>query len=110
MLEKQIEKAILNYLTTWCGFFAWKNHTTGIYSKERNQFLKSRNKYALKGVSDIIAITHSGKVLFIEVKSKKGRMSKDQKLFEDKVKEYKGHYVVARSVEDVMDYLNEVGV
>ena len=102
--EKQIERAILDHLNNWAGCFAWKNHTTGIWSQERKQFLKPRNKYAIKGVSDIICITPMGVVVFIEVKSKKGRISKDQELFLDKIEDHNGYAFVARSVDEVIDY------
>ena len=106
-LEKQIERAILDYLNVWLGYFAWKNHTTGIYSKERRQYLRPTGKYALRGVSDIICVTPTGKVVFIEVKSAKGRVSDEQKEFISRVAECNGYAFVARSIDDVIDYYKE---
>jgi len=47
----------------------------------------------------------SGEVLYIEVKSPTGVQSKDQIQFEKDVKASDNHYILARSVEDVNDYI-----
>jgi len=101
MLEKEIEKQILDYLTLK-GFYAWKNPTIGLFDTKRGKFRKPNNKYLISGVSDIIAIKQ-GKVYFIEVKTDKGRQTPNQKLFESNIDVNGGVYILARSIEDLKD-------
>jgi len=58
-----------------------------------------------KGVSDIIGI-YKGRMLAIEVKTRRGRVSEYQQRFIDAVKRHGGIAFIARSVEDVMDALD----
>jgi hypothetical protein len=89
--EKDIKKAILDYLRL-LDWFCWSNYQTmGSY----------------KGVSDITA-TKDGITLWIEVKTKTGIQSQYQEKFEKDIKNYGGHYLIARSVEDVADYIEEL--
>jgi len=60
---------------------------------------------AYKGICDIISIKN-GIVLFIEVKSKNGKLSQNQIEFGHNIKENFGHYIVARCFEDVEKYIN----
>ena len=56
-----------------------------------------------KGLCDRIAIKN-GKVLFIEYKSQKGRLTSDQEKFKKYIEMHGGIYVEARSYEDVTKY------
>lgn len=53
----------------------------------------------MAGVSDLIVVIE-GEVLFIEVKTPKGRQSDKQKAFEKKVKDLNHVYEIVRSLED----------
>jgi Holliday junction resolvase len=53
-----------------------------------------------KGISDLIAIKN-GRVLFIEVKTPRGRQSDYQKEFERRVTEKGGQYAVIRSLDEI---------
>lgn len=59
-----------------------------------------------KGGSDVIGITSSGKFFAIEVKTPKGRTSKEQDSFLSRVKEQGGIAGVARSPKDALDLLS----
>lgn len=59
-----------------------------------------------KGIPDIYAIK-GGRSLWIEGKTAQGRQSEHQLQFEDEIKAHGGEYLVARSVDDVMEYLRE---
>jgi len=58
------------------------------------------------GFSDLVAMGH-GQILFIEVKTPKGRLSEYQKLFGSAVTNNYGTYLVWRSVTDAWDWLVE---
>jgi len=53
-----------------------------------------------KGLPDRIAIKDS-RVLFLEIKTLKGKQSEGQIEFEKIIKSYGGEYYVVRSIEDV---------
>lgn len=60
--------------------------------------------YGQKGLCDLIAM-RDGTVVFIEVKSPKGRQTMDQKILQQRIEEAGGAYILARSVEDVKGFL-----
>ena len=55
---------------------------------------------AYKGISDLIAL-RQGRVLFIEVKTPRGKQSEEQIMFENAIRSSGGEYILARSVTDV---------
>ena len=99
--EGLIKRAICDYLSTKKDVFFWVNESVGIFDPRRKIFLKKNSKYQIKGVSDILGIWE-GQPIAIEVKSEKGRVSPDQKIFLERFKKEGGIAFVARSVEDAM--------
>lgn len=99
ILEKEIENNILRYLGS-INIFAWKTKTVGTFDQRLGKFRKSSPMYK-KGVADIVGILPDGKLLAIEVKSQKGRLSPEQKIFLSEITSRGGVAFVARSVEDV---------
>lgn len=82
--ESDIQATIRDWLQ-WHGWYVWKNHQT----------LGSH-----RGLADLTAVK-DGRVVFIEVKTARGRLSEHQKRFRDDLVRAGGTYIVARSVEDV---------
>ncbi len=72
----------------YSGFFCFKIH-------------QSLGSY--RGICDLIAIK-DGHVVFIEVKTPKGRLSKHQEKFREDIEAHGGRYVVARCIEDLEGY------
>jgi hypothetical protein len=93
-MSQQPETKIKNEIKKWLNLFNWFC------------FPILQGMGAYKGISDIIAIKN-GTVLFIEVKTPKGKQSEYQMKFEDMIKNYGGHYLIARSYRDVEDYIND---
>jgi len=60
------------------------------------------------GLSDMIVV-YRGEAFFIELKSKTGRVSKEQIAFLDSVSRAGAHHMVCRSVEDVESFLRDFG-
>ena len=75
----------------------------GIYHWKVWQGPMSKN-----GVSDILGILPGGRLLAVEVKTNRGRVSPLQQLFLDAINRYGGLGFVARSVEDVRREVNHV--
>lgn len=97
MTEKQIENNILCFLE-FVGIYAWKNQSVGIYDPVKKIYRKSNNRFHKKGVADILGII-DGKFLAIEVKTPKGTISPEQRVFITKINESGGVAFVARSVQ-----------
>jgi len=102
--EQQIETAIINYLRVR-GIFAFKVFNGGSFNEKRGRYLFGRNR--TKGVSDIIAC-HRGRFIAIEVKSASGRMSDDQIRWQVEAQQAGALTLVARSVQDVHRFFDEV--
>ena len=106
--EAQIQKAILQ-------FGAYKKilmHRinvigTPLHKAGKTIYRPSKNK----GMADIHATVLVGDIpvsVWLEVKTKKGRISENQKAFNEVIKSYGGFYYVVRSIEDVELALAEV--
>ncbi len=102
-LEKPIENEILSFLRT-IGVYCWKNQSVGIFDARKKIYRKSKNPYHLNGVSDILGVIQ-GRFLAIEVKSKHGVVSDDQRVFIRKTLDEGGIAFVSRSVEQTAQQL-----
>jgi len=100
MIEKEIEKQILDYLSLLPECFVWKCNNFGTYGK----FRKAKSKHIINGVSDILGI-YKGRFLAIEVKTKTGKTSTEQDQFLENIRIQGGISFVARSLEEVKEYL-----
>jgi Holliday junction resolvase len=85
MSEKALTKAIRDLLKS-LGIWHWKNHG---------------GPMGAKGVADILGC-YGGRMLAIEVKTDRGRLSDDQQRFLDNVNAAGGIAFVAKSVDDVI--------
>ena len=88
------------------GIYCWRNNSTGIYDQKRKSF-RTKSKYDINGVSDICGVLPDGKALFIEVKTKKGKLSPAQKKFLQMVKDLGGIAFKADCLKDVKDELSQ---
>lgn len=99
--EKQVEKAILDFLSTIQGCKAWKNHTTGIFDPQKKIYRSLKGRYSGKGSADILCCI-GGWFVAIEVKRPEGSVtSLDQYKFLDEIRNAGGIAFVAKSVDDV---------
>ena len=65
-----------------------------------------KNMGYVKGQPDLVAVLNN-KVVFIELKTDKGRQSKEQKAVEQEIKNRGVDYIVVRSLEDLQNYLKK---
>lgn len=99
--EVVIQKHILEYLR-FIGSVAGKTKTMGVMRHGRYSF----DPMTFRGYPDITAF-YKNKLYFIEVKSDTGRQSEHQLAFEALCKSANIPYILARSVEDVEQALNQ---
>lgn len=64
------------------------------------------------GVADLVICADNGRVLFVEMKTSKGKQSPNQKEFESKVSELGFKYIICRSTDDFIEkvklWVNEI--
>ena len=93
--ESQIQKGVINWLL-YHKCFVWRNNT-GSYETAAGHYVS----YGFKGSPDIVGMLPNGRFLGVEVKTVIGKQNKDQKIFEQRVKECGGIYIIARSIDDL---------
>lgn len=101
--EKAIENEILSFLKS-VGCYCWKNQSVGIFDPTKKVFRRSNNVHHIRGVSDVLGII-SGRLLAIEVKSEKGRLTDEQRVFLRRINEEGGIGIVGRSARGVAQEL-----
>jgi len=79
----------------------WRNNSQGTYDPSAGQF-RQMTGHARKGVADIIGVLPGGRALFIEVKSKGGRLSSEQSEF---IKEVSNTGALAFMADDLKSCL-----
>lgn len=99
--EKELVNDILDYLRA-LGIFAWRQNTGAM--KIQNRLVR----FGIPGMADIIGVLPNGRFLAIEVKTKGNKPTLYQKDFINRIKTNNGVAIVAYSVEDVKEKLEEV--
>jgi hypothetical protein len=78
--------------------------SVGQFEAKRGIFRRQRGRWASKGVADILGCI-AGHFVAIEVKSKTGVLSNDQRLYLEQVNRAGGTGFVARSAQEVVNHL-----
>lgn len=95
--EKATQRAILDYLEL-SGIFHWRNNTGGFKDTSGHFY-----RFGAVGSPDIFAVlAPTGRIVGIEVKDGKGRVTDSQLAFGRKLQSLGGLYIVARSLDDVL--------
>ena len=107
--EAQIQKTILQWAALYNRILMHRINVIGtpLHKAGKTIYRPSTNK----GMADIHATVMVNKIpvsVWLEVKTKKGRISANQKAFKDSVEAAGGFYYVVRSIEDVMLVMKEV--
>lgn len=102
--ESDIQNAILDYLQYRknCGkdYVFWRQNNTAIFDPGIGGGFRRMPKYGRKGTPDIFLMV-LGKVIFLEVKTKIGELSKEQKELKNDCFRLKIDYYVVRGIDDV---------
>lgn len=111
--ETKIQRAIMIALSE-AGCLVFRNETSGAWvgkvahktGQQVTLDCAKMIKFGLAiGSSDLIGITPDGRFLAVEVKTPKGRPTKEQLNFIEQVRNAGGIAGIARSVEDALDLL-----
>ena len=101
--EQGVLNAVMKVLlmhpnVAWCARF-----NNGGFKDARGQFVR----FGFAGCSDILGQMVDGRLLAVEVKASKGRLTDDQEFFLAKVRANGGISGVARSIEDALAIVGE---
>lgn len=91
--------------------FSWVNQSVGIFDPIKRCYRKNTSKFHVNGISDITIIVKKrtcALVCFVELKSKNGKQTDSQKIFENNVKEKKGIYLVVNSLSVLINEINRI--
>jgi len=111
LTESQIQMQIVQALQAMgVMFFSVPNEALGKINHrgDRNRMMRLKSMGLLSGVSDLVVVLKN-KIVFLEVKTAKGRQSKSQKDFEHRVTLLGHEYHVVRSVDDVISIVDSTG-
>jgi hypothetical protein len=109
ILEKDIQREICEWLEKR-SFLFWRSNNIPVFGTNnagRKQF-RSLPKYTPKGLPDIMLVVR-GKLVGIEVKCTT-KQSEDQKIFQDRLELAGGIYILAFSLVDVTNFLDDIGI
>ncbi|WP_010261112.1 VRR-NUC domain-containing protein [Treponema primitia] len=101
--ESKVLRACLKFLEDM-GFYVWRNGVGAVQIRP-GQFYR----FGKPGSSDILGVLPGGKILAVECKADKGRLSDNQKEFLKAVESLGGVVVVAKGTKDVEKILHERG-
>ena len=103
--ERDVVREVLLAVGSLPSVRCWRNNTGTLVVQDR------RVAFGLRGSSDVLGVVGpSGRLLAIECKSDRGRMTSHQRAFAEMVVRFGGLHVVARSAADALDALASAGV
>ena len=83
---------------------AWAERMNSGAAKIGNRFVR----FGWKGAPDVLGQMKDGRLIGVEVKAKKGRLSSDQEIFLERIQESGGIAFVARDCNDVIRNLEVI--
>ncbi len=96
MTESEIQKDIIQYLKSIdCMVF-----------RMNSGYIRKNVKLSPPGTPDLLVITKSGIVIWIEVKTETGQLNAKQEIMHLKLLKHKQIVFVCRSVDDIKEKLN----
>ena len=104
--EGYVVKSCLDYLAVR-GIYAWRSNT-GVARPERRDGSRGFVRFGHVGSADILGVMPGGRFLGIECKAPRGNLSRHQLEFGQRVRADGGIYMVVRSVDDLIEQLQEL--
>lgn len=95
--ESGVVKACLEYLALR-GIWAWRSNNVPVFDPAKKIY---RRFNGMMGVPDILGILTGGQFLGVECKTKSGKLSPDQLLFQHNASRLGALYIVARGIDDL---------
>lgn len=107
--ERKIHTAIVDYLNS---VLPDSHLTVHLYNNPRSATAGAIAKRMgmLAGIPDLMIIRPLGRIVFIEVKKEGGRLNPAQIAFRLYCRQWGVYHAVCRSIDDVRDFLAEIGI
>lgn len=99
MKESQIQRQVLDWLAAK-GILAFRMNTGAMAGEYKGKSTFMR--FGTVGMADILAF-HKSEPIWLEIKNSTGKQSEFQKSFQKQVELYGHRYILARSLDDVID-------
>jgi len=102
VLEKELQKMVLNYLLSHpIVVTAWRNDTDKTITRKY-----AKGSHRPKGLPDICGMLTKGRFFCIELKVSRNKPTIEQIAFLEKIKKANGLALVAYSLEEVMAFMS----
>ena len=92
-----------------CGYLSIHIPNRGMYNPRTKQYNMVTDRWFVPGVPDLVVLLPEARVLWIEVKTPKGRIGPAQNAMADRLAGMGHHYLLARDVRTVMEWLAAFG-
>ena len=79
-----------------------------MWDNVKKTYRKPNNRFHINGVADILGCLPGGKLIVLEVKTRKGRATQNQKDFLQRVSMLGGKAAIVKSIDDVKAVLEEM--
>ena len=106
--EKIIQSRIHSALRA-LGYISFPIPNRGLYNPITHRYNIQNDPWQIPGIPDVVVILPEARVLWVEVKSEAGIQSPHQIHMADALQERGHHYLLARSVKDVLEWLKTHG-
>lgn len=102
-LESSLQKEVVKYLRLELRYFGGIIYAVPNGDK-RDKIIGARLKQegVLAGVADLHILLPGGRIIFVEMKTKSGKQSENQKLFQEMVENLGFEYIIWRSIDDAI--------
>ena len=113
--ERDMQKAVAKWLRQWgCLVSATENELNGAQNHDADARIRLASAAKARGKTpgwpDLTVITKAGRVLFIEMKAQKGRLSEKQRIIHATMRERGVVVIVGRTIEGIRADLAAEGI
>lgn len=107
-LESSLQKDVVKYLRLELRYIGGLIYAVPNGDK-RDKIIGARLKQegVLAGVADLHILLPGGRIIFVEMKTKTGKQSENQKIFQDTVESLGFEYLIWRSIDDAILWVKE---
>lgn len=104
MTTNELTQYTLQYLRKK-NIVAWRHNNVGVWDKSKGVY--RRNPQTLKGIADIIGFDDFGRIIAVEIKNKKDKLTDAQKLFLEQIRKRGGGAFVCSDFTEFRENFEE---